>query len=85
MQPDLSSLSKLLQSKSPKAQFFAVAICFMTFLPSVFRVIGDGSLTVWQRLEQLSYSVAQTLLTVSALAVPPEALTEGESRNAEGE
>lgn len=71
---DLSSVSRLFQSRSPKLQALALVICFFTFLPSVFRVCGDQTLTVWQRLEQLSTAMGQTLVTVAALAVDPRVL-----------
>lgn len=75
---DLTSVGKLFQSKSPKLQLLALVICSFTFLPDVFRVCGDPNLTVWQRLEQLSTAMGQTLVTVSALAIDPRELDDSE-------
>ena len=72
---DSSALGKLLRSKSPKAQLAGCIIALLMFAPDVFRVIGDESLTVWQRLEQVSIAAGQTLFTVAVAAFPAEIIT----------
>lgn len=73
---DLSSLSRLFKSENPKVQIIAMAIAALTFAPTVFRVMGDGTLNVWQRLEQLSYSAGQMVITVAALSLDPRSIEE---------
>lgn len=71
-------LRQLLQSNSRSAKWLGLGVALFLFLPSVFRVAGDSSLTVWQRLEQVSLAAGQTLLTVSLAAVPPETFIDGD-------
>lgn len=75
-----SNLSKLLQSKSKGAQLLGLAVALFLFVPSVCRVAGNPDLTIWQRIEQLSVAVAQTLFTVGIAALPPEALAEAKDK-----
>ena len=70
-----TSLNNLLQSKSQSAKVIGLVAVFFMFLPTVFQVAGDESLTIWQRLERLSVAAGQTLLTIGAVAVPPESVT----------
>lgn len=79
------TLSHLLQSKSRSAKFLGFGIALFLFLPTVFRVVGDDTLTIWQRLEQLSIAAGQTLFTVAIAAIPPEAIAGGETPVAENE
>ena len=71
---DSSALGRLLRSKSPQAQLAGTTIALLMFMPDVFRVVGDDSLTVWQRLEQVSIAAGQTLFTVAVAALPAEAI-----------
>lgn len=74
--PKQSTLTRLLQSKSNNAKLLGLAVSAFMFAPCVFRVLGDEKLTVYQRLEQISIAVAQTLLTVAVAAIPPESLSD---------
>lgn len=81
---DTTALTRLFRSKSPRAQLLGTTIALFMFAPDVFRVIGDESLDVWQRLEQVTIAATQTLLTVSLAAMPPEVMT-GESGRSSSE
>lgn len=78
-----SNLSLLLQSKSLSAQILGFAICLFLFVPDVARVAGNPNLTVWQRIEQISLSLAQTLLAVGVAAIPPQSLIDEPEREDE--
>lgn len=81
---DTTTLTRLFQSKNASAKVLGLVIVLFMFFPQVFRIAGDDSLTIWQRLEQLSLAAGQTLFAVAVAAVPPDALTDSDDDN-EGE
>lgn len=61
-------IGKLLYSRNRKTQMLGGLAALCIFLPDVFRVAGDDSLTVWQRLEVLTLSAGQMVGAVALAA-----------------
>lgn len=80
---NLDSLGRLLNSRNPKAQILGLTVVLLVFMPNVFRIAGDPNLTFWQRLEQVTQSAGQTILTVLAVAIPPGAIADKQGASTE--